>query len=50
MTHERLEQLCTQGGAWLNRFHQWATDAMGYRVVFWTVILLALYGAVRVVW
>ena len=33
----------------LNRFHQATTDAMGNRIVFWTVMAAALIGMVTIV-
>ena len=33
----------------LNRFHQATTDAMGNRIVFWTIMVLSVIGIVTVI-
>lgn len=51
MTRERLEQLCTEGGEWLNKFYNRAVYHLGEKPwLFWIGFALAGYGAVRVVW
>lgn len=49
MNAEKFESFFKTGGAWLIRFHGFATRMMAaHPVTFWPVVVLAGYGLVRV--